>query len=752
MKKLTLNAPSKEKALAFAQTKYSPEEYDFEVETLEPARRGIMGFGEKKGKYRICITKKQDETEDETLDDILADLNTPMDFALDLAPEKKSEPIAEEPAPAPAPKKEETPAPKAQPVPEKKPQPQKPKDARPKETPKAEPKTEEPEWKKNPEESAAEAEKFAEPALDFSDMFAALDADVAAMSTDIAAPELPKLSISVPAPVKIVEPKKVETPAPAEVKVEEPAPVEEKVEEPAPVEEKAEEPAPVEEKAEEPAPVVEEKPEEPAPVVEEKPEEPAPAVEKKPAPKFEDIAPEDLPIALRPPVKRPDAPKKKDKEKKKLNRPADNRTADEKHADLLSAVRGIKAPEKSATANENSVTPAAPRPVKKEDPAEPAPVEAKPFAAAPAPAQRPQRFEKADKPARPKFEKKKPTPREEINEADLVSTGRVDFASPAEMEAALAFLNTLLTDMHLACRAALAPAPQDTEVPEGMVYAKIDVTGDDTSVLIGHHGDTLDSIQYLVNLAGGRAANSHKDYVKIVVDVENYRAKREKTLRDLAKRMAKKALELKKNVVLEPMNPYERRIIHSEIANIANVSTHSVGTDENRKVVVTYEGSDKVEKPPRAKRERPRRRGKDTDVADAETVQRIMSEMEAKKANAGGARYERAESLDDLKHDIGIDLPPLPDEEEADAEEDEIVFTEEELLAEEEGKEEAPAQEAEAPAEVPAPVEAPAEEAKAEEPAEAPAKVVPENTNMDDGVEPELNISLGDEEEHLNEY
>lgn len=157
--------------------------------------------------------------------------------------------------------------------------------------------------------------------------------------------------------------------------------------------------------------------------------------------------------------------------------------------------------------------------------------------------------------------------------------------TPEEMATGIAFTKTLLANMNV-----------DAKV-EQAGDAKIVISGETSSILIGHHGETLDAIQYLVNLCVCRSSETpQKEFVKIVVDVENYREKREETLRALARRMAAKAIKYKRNVVLEPMNPYERRIIHSEVQDIENVSTHSVGSDENRKIVVTYEGPDKVER------------------------------------------------------------------------------------------------------------------------------------------------------------
>ena len=131
----------------------------------------------------------------------------------------------------------------------------------------------------------------------------------------------------------------------------------------------------------------------------------------------------------------------------------------------------------------------------------------------------------------------------------------------------------------------------------GNTYPHIEIVGEGAGILIGHHGETLDAIQYLVNLCAHRKGGSNsKEFVKIIVDIEDYRAKREETLRGLARRTAMKAVKYKRNIVLEPMNPFERRIIHSEIQDIENVSTHSVGSDENRKIVVCYEGADKVQR------------------------------------------------------------------------------------------------------------------------------------------------------------
>ncbi|WDV45910.1 protein jag [Clostridiaceae bacterium M8S5] len=106
---------------------------------------------------------------------------------------------------------------------------------------------------------------------------------------------------------------------------------------------------------------------------------------------------------------------------------------------------------------------------------------------------------------------------------------------------------------------------------------------DDMGVIIGKRGKTLDSIQYLVNLVVNRNRNN---YLRIVVDTENYRKKRKETLEKLAMKMADKAKRYRKSIKLEPMNPYERRIIHSALQDDMSVNTYSEGKEPYRKVVI----------------------------------------------------------------------------------------------------------------------------------------------------------------------
>lgn len=149
----------------------------------------------------------------------------------------------------------------------------------------------------------------------------------------------------------------------------------------------------------------------------------------------------------------------------------------------------------------------------------------------------------------------------------------------------VAFLEKLIADMGISAEVTSCPKP-DGEKKEKLIT----ISGEDAGMLIGHHGDTLDALQYLTNLViNKREEDAKSDYTRVTVDIENYRAKREQTLRALADRMAQRVLKTGRNVTLEPMSAYERRIIHSQIQGIEGVSTHSVGEDENRKIVITSE-------------------------------------------------------------------------------------------------------------------------------------------------------------------
>ena len=194
--------------------------------------------------------------------------------------------------------------------------------------------------------------------------------------------------------------------------------------------------------------------------------------------------------------------------------------------------------------------------------------------------------EKPRETPKPKKEKKQPEKKAEqkteaqksevIPEAELKMERR--FVNEGE-DMSFDFVKTVIADIGLSAEAELYSCEDGTR--------RITIVGEDASALIGHHGDTLDALQYLANLASARKnIKGERDKSRVTIDIEGYRKKREETLRALARRMAAKALRNRRSVMLEPMSAYERRIIHSEIQNIEGVSTNSIGSDNNRKIVI----------------------------------------------------------------------------------------------------------------------------------------------------------------------
>ena len=125
----------------------------------------------------------------------------------------------------------------------------------------------------------------------------------------------------------------------------------------------------------------------------------------------------------------------------------------------------------------------------------------------------------------------------------------------------------------------------------------IHMIGDTLGILIGRRGETLDALQYLTSL---QVNKGREGYIRVTLDTENYRAKREDSLRRLAQRMANRAQKTGRKVVLEPMNPYERRVLHTALQNHPAVTTHSEGEEPNRRVVIMLKGQ--PEKPEKAER------------------------------------------------------------------------------------------------------------------------------------------------------
>ena len=144
-------------------------------------------------------------------------------------------------------------------------------------------------------------------------------------------------------------------------------------------------------------------------------------------------------------------------------------------------------------------------------------------------------------------------------------------------EKASDFLKDVFDAMNLAVN-------MDIKYDEDSRHLNIDLSGEEMGILIGKRGQTLDSLQYLVSLVVNKGA---EEYVRVKVDTEDYRKRRKETLENLAKNIAYKVKRTKRSVSLEPMNPYERRIIHSALQNDKYVTTHSEGEEPFRRVVVT---------------------------------------------------------------------------------------------------------------------------------------------------------------------
>lgn len=137
------------------------------------------------------------------------------------------------------------------------------------------------------------------------------------------------------------------------------------------------------------------------------------------------------------------------------------------------------------------------------------------------------------------------------------------------------FLDDIFKNMNLMCEVSIKEEP---------VMIKINLSGPNMGILIGHRGETLDALQYLVSLVVNKKHD--EEYRRVILDTENYRLKREETLKRLASRLAYKVKTTGKYVKLEPMNPYERRVIHSALQGNDNITTYSEGDEPFRRVVI----------------------------------------------------------------------------------------------------------------------------------------------------------------------
>ena len=185
--------------------------------------------------------------------------------------------------------------------------------------------------------------------------------------------------------------------------------------------------------------------------------------------------------------------------------------------------------------------------------------------------------------AAPVKEAKKEAPKAEKKEApevkETVKTP-VDAASSKSITAAVDYITAVVKGMGVE-----SVDIQVFSTEEKEIILELDC-GEDYGIVIGRRGETLDSIQYLTRLVANKT-KLDGEYSRISINVGNYREKRKNTLRELAKKNSEKVLKYGRNVTFEPMNPYERRIIHTAVQEIEGVTSHSVGADASRRVVIT---------------------------------------------------------------------------------------------------------------------------------------------------------------------
>ena len=229
---------------------------------------------------------------------------------------------------------------------------------------------------------------------------------------------------------------------------------------------------------------------------------------------------------------------------------------------------------KVALSSASRSKPKAAAPVKKPEPPKempkPEPVAKEPKADKPKPAPKAEKKPEAPKPPKPP---KEPKPAKVKAEPKVYAPAE---AGSTEEKIEL-FLKGLLE--HMDSKA----VPHCWKV-EGNTY-KVDLVGDDLGYLIGRRGDTLDAIQHLANYTINRDLDGH---IRINVDAECYREKREESLRRYARKKAQQVLKARRRTTLEPMNAYERHVIHAALQDMENITTHSTGVEPNRRVIIEY--------------------------------------------------------------------------------------------------------------------------------------------------------------------
>ena len=219
------------------------------------------------------------------------------------------------------------------------------------------------------------------------------------------------------------------------------------------------------------------------------------------------------------------------------------------------------------------------------------------------------------------------------------------------LEAARNFIETLMADLEIQAEIQIHD--------DGNGESLITIEGEGASILIGHHGDTLEAFQYLVNLAANKKDDEERQYTRITVNIENYREKREETLRKLAAKMAAKVKKSGRNIALEPMNAYERRIIHAEIQKIEGVSTNSVGSEGNRRVIIFPEGATKptearTERKPNNQKQRNGERKEKTERREKPAYDKAKTEQREKPA------AEKSETRKESQKEYSYKRPDTP--------------------------------------------------------------------------------------------
>ena len=238
---------------------------------------------------------------------------------------------------------------------------------------------------------------------------------------------------------------------------------------------------------------------------------------------------------------------------------------------------------KSALGSASRSKPKAAAPVKKVEAPKAEPVKAEPVKA-----EAPKQEKKAEAPKAPKADKKPEAPKQEKPKAPKADKPKAEKKAEAPKEYTAPEAGSVEEKIEIFI-AGLLEHMDSKAVPhcwkaDGNTY-KVDLVGDDLGYLIGRRGDTLDAIQHLANYTVNREVDGH---IRINVDAECYREKREESLRRYARKKAQQVLKARRRTTLEPMNAYERHVIHAALQEMDNITTHSTGTEPNRRVVIEY--------------------------------------------------------------------------------------------------------------------------------------------------------------------